>query len=95
VYFWVRRPEFLKAAENHLQGAVGQQRLSDYFLKDANLPLPPLDEQRRIADEIEHQLVIVDKAKKAAEEQLAAIFMLPASILRQAFNGQLQEVPHE
>jgi type I restriction enzyme S subunit len=95
VYFWIKRPEFLKDAENHLQGAVGQQRLPDQYLKDIAIPLPPLDEQRRIAEEIERQLAIVDKAKKAAEEQLEVVFALPAAILRLAFNDELQEVPNE
>jgi type I restriction enzyme S subunit len=72
-------------AENFFQGAVGQQRLPDTFLKEAEIPLPPLNEQRRIAAEIDRQLAIVEKAKQAATEQLAAASELNAAYLREVF----------
>jgi type I restriction enzyme S subunit len=37
------------------------------------IPLPPYDEQRRIAAEIERQLAFVEKAKQAANTQLIAL----------------------
>jgi type I restriction enzyme, S subunit len=58
-------------------------------VKNLVVPLPPIDEQRRIAAEIERQFVAVERAKKAAVEQLNTINALPTAILRQAFSGQL------
>jgi len=85
IYYFVNQRGFLFNAVNFFQGAVGQQRLPDIFLKEAEIPLPPLDEQRRIAAEIERQLAIVEKAKQAATEQLAAARALNAAYLREAF----------
>ena len=58
-------------------------------LLDMEIPLPPLNDQRRIAAEIERQLAAVEKAKQAAMEQLNTINSIPAAILRQAFSGQM------
>jgi type I restriction enzyme S subunit len=85
VYHFVNQSSFLFDAENNFKGSVGQQRLPDTFLKDAKIPLPPLAEQRRIAVEIECQLNIVEKAKQAATEQLAAARKLNAAYLREVF----------
>jgi restriction endonuclease S subunit len=41
-------------------------------LLDMEISLPSIDKQRRIATEIERQLAVVEKAKQAAQEQLAA-----------------------
>jgi len=85
IYYFISQKEFLQTAENFFQGTVGQQRLPDLFLKDAIIPFPPLPEQRRIAAEIERQLAIVEKAKRAATEQLAAARALKAAYLRGIF----------
>ena len=58
-------------------------------VKNLTVPLPPLEEQRRIAAEIVRQLAIVEKTKQAATEQLETINTMPAAILRQAFSGQM------
>lgn len=41
-------------------------------LLNMRIPLPPLSEQRRIAAEVERQLMAVEKAKRAAAEQVGA-----------------------
>ncbi|GBU21862.1 hypothetical protein R80B4_01764 [Fibrobacteres bacterium R8-0-B4] len=89
IFNFIRQKELLVDAENFFQGAVGQQRLPDDYLKNLEIPLPLIDEQRRIAAEIERQFAAVERAKKAAVEQLAAINTIPAAILRQAFSGEI------
>jgi len=74
---------------NYCDRWIGQAAFQPKKLIEVEIPLPPLDEQRRIATEIEHQFTIMEKAKQAAMEQLDAITAMPAAILRQAFSGQL------
>ena len=87
IYYLISQKEFLTNAENYFQGAVGQQRLPDDFLKKAEILLPPLDEQRRIAAEIERQLAAVARTEQAAMEQLEAAQKLNAAYLREVFEG--------
>jgi type I restriction enzyme S subunit len=50
LFHWIRRPDFRRQAKAHFTGTAGQQRVPTSFLEGVRLPLPPLDEQRRIAD---------------------------------------------
>ena len=49
--------------------------------------VPPLSEQRRISELLRGQLTTVEKARKAADEELVAIDALPGAVLRRAFRG--------
>ncbi|NLH98055.1 MAG: hypothetical protein GX446_01035 [Chthonomonadales bacterium] len=89
IHFFVRQPEFLTKATEHFTGAVGQQRLPPDYLRDYQIPLPPLPEQQRIVAILREQMAAVEKARKAAEEELATINALPAALLRRAFSGEL------
>jgi type I restriction enzyme S subunit len=51
------------------------------------IPLPPINEQKRIVKIIETKLTAVEKVKKAVDELSSYISALPSSILRKAFNG--------
>ena len=73
----------------HMTGDNERSGLSITKVKDISIPLPPINEQRRIAAEIERQLAAVEKAKQAAMEQLDTINAMPAAILREAFSGQM------
>jgi len=53
------------------------------------IPLPPLPEQKRIAAILKDQLAAVERARAATEAQLEAAQVLPATLLRRAFNGEL------
>ena len=66
IHHFVRQPAVLHDATNHFTGAVGQQRVPDDFLKSLEIPLPPLDEQRRISGLLREQMAAVEKARTAA-----------------------------
>ena len=52
------------------------------------MPLPPLAEQRRIAALLREQMVAVERARAAAEAQLAAARELPGAYLREVFESE-------
>lgn len=58
-------------------------------LEGFEIPLPPLPEQKRIAGILNKQMAAVERARKAAEEELATINALPAALLRRAFAGEI------
>jgi type I restriction enzyme S subunit len=49
------------------------------------IPLPPVDEQHRIAARLHGQLAEIDRSKAALEAQRKAIDALPAALLREVF----------
>ena len=68
---------------------IGQSAVKNDKLLSLTIPLPPLAEQKRIAAILKEQLAAVEKARAAAEEELATVNTLPAALLRRAFSGEL------
>lgn len=48
VYYFVRQPWFRELAKRSFTGTAGQKRVPKSFMENVLIPLPPLDEQRRI-----------------------------------------------
>jgi len=63
--------------------------LSGNRLKSFMFPLPPTEEQKRIAAEFKDQMAGVEKLKASIEKELEGINTLPQAILRKAFRGEL------
>ncbi|MCG6794483.1 restriction endonuclease subunit S [Geobacillus sp. YHL] len=89
IYYLVRSERFRKQAKNVMAGAVGQQRVPKFFLEEYPIALPPLNEQKRIADKIERLFAKIDEAKRLIEEVKESIEQRRAVMLEKAFKGQL------
>ena len=79
---------YLRSIENELLKMGSGTTFQSITIEDVRkiiISLPSLDEQKNIVQIIETKLNAVEKAKKAAVEQLESINALPSSILYQAF----------
>lgn len=72
---------------------AGQYNLNLAALRSLPVPLPPLDEQRRIVAEVERQLSLVDALAAGVDSALRRSAALRRAILTRAFAGKL--VPHD
>ncbi len=77
------------AIESNLKTTSGQVGLAGGDLKETPLPLPPLNEQRRIVDKIEALTARSRRAKEALDAVPALLDKLRQSILAAAFRGDL------
>jgi type I restriction enzyme S subunit len=90
-YLWrfLRQAAFREEAERHMTGAVGQRRVPAQYIKDAVIPLPPVEEQDRIVSRLDELL----DHSKSARDGLASIPRLveryKQAILAAAFRGEL------
>lgn len=57
-------------------------------LAQLRIKLPPLFEQKRIVDTLNEQIESIVRARKAADEQLAAAKTLPVAYLREVFGSE-------
>ncbi|WP_172423168.1 restriction endonuclease subunit S [Paenibacillus larvae] len=89
IYYLLRSEKFRKEAKAVMSGAVGQQRVPKKFLIDYPLCLPPLNEQKRIADKIESLFAKMDIAKRLIDEAKESFELRRAAILDKAFRGEL------
>ncbi len=87
LHFYLRQPALLEDARRHFTGAVGQQRLPDDYLRELEIPVPPLHEQKRIATNLTSMLAAVENARLAAEERLAATEALSFAYVRDSLQN--------
>lgn len=82
---------FLKNYEDirRLSSGGVQPNLNLAIVKHTRLPLPPLAEQKRILNEVERRLSVVQVLEKAVKANLVRAERLRQAVLRQAFEGKL------
>lgn len=87
IHYYLRRKQTLDAAQKTFTGAVGQQRVPSSFLENLDIPVPHIEEQRRIAARLKAQLAEAETARQAALRQLRDLEALPQRILATAFEN--------
>ena len=87
--FWFLR----RQRSNLIAKAVGgaQPNISQTILRDLELPIPPLGEQREIVAEIEKQFSRLDEAVANLQRVKANLKRYKASVLKAAVEGRLVE----
>jgi type I restriction enzyme S subunit len=58
-------------------------------IRSLEIPLPPLEEQRRIVAEVERRLSLAAEVESTLEESLSRAGRLRQSVLKSAFEGRL------
>ena len=86
--FWYLHLLYLGGGAAEYQRGSTIQNLQYKRYITQHIPLPPIDEQRRIVADLEARMADAERARRAAEAQLAAAEALPSAILRGAFAGE-------
>ena len=89
LYHYIRQQSFRDDAQAHMAGAVGQLRVPADYVKDFELPLPPLPEQKRIVAKVEALLERVNAAGARLAKVPAILKRFRQSVLAAACSGQL------
>lgn len=85
LYFWCMEPSVRSKAKALMAGATGRMRLGATDLGQFRIPLPPLDEQRRIVELLEDHLSRLD----AADAYLDAAQRRGATLKDQVLDSEL------
>lgn len=86
---WMESANFQQSLADLTLGAAIKNVASVGVLKALRVPLPPFEEQQRIAEMLKEQMAAVEKARTAAKSELETINALPAALFRRAFSGEL------
>ncbi|HEY5277814.1 MAG TPA: restriction endonuclease subunit S [Coriobacteriia bacterium] len=81
---WTRSPSFVAAVSAMVQGAL-YPAVTDRQVLDLRIPLPPLDEQRRIAARLGDQLSATDALRLGIERRLETIAHVHSEVLASTF----------
>lgn len=84
-----KTPQFLRDGEQVMSGAVGQQRVPKHYVLDSQLPLAPLNEQKRIADKLDMLLARVDTCRERLDRVPTILKRFRQSVLSEAMVGNL------
>jgi type I restriction enzyme S subunit len=87
LYHFVSAAAYRREAAHHMTGAVGQKRVPLTFLECSKIPLPTVQEQRRIVAEIEKQFSRLDEAVANLRSVKANLLRLRQSCLNEAVSG--------
>ncbi|SDW60562.1 restriction endonuclease subunit S [Nitrosomonas communis] len=86
-----KTPQFLRDGEQVMSGAVGQQRVPKQYLLDSQLPLAPLNEQKRIADKLDAIVARVNACRERLERIPAILKRFRQAVLTAATSGKLTD----
>ena len=90
ILYFLKSEYFIKEAR--YKGTAGQQRVLSDYVQNKLVPLPPLNEQKRIVQKIQEALPIVriyGKSQEALDKLNADIFdKLKKSVLQEAIQGK-------
>jgi type I restriction enzyme S subunit len=81
-------PAYLKAVDSETTGTT-RKRISRSSLGQIAVPIPPIEEQRRISAAVEDLSAGTERLASIYERKLAALDALKQSLLHQAFTGAL------
>jgi type I restriction enzyme S subunit len=68
---------------------VNLPRVPTKFILEYKIPLPPIEEQGKIINELESRLSVADKMEESINQSLQQAEALRQSILKKAFSGEL------
>jgi type I restriction enzyme, S subunit len=89
VLYWLLSESGREQITKVASSTSGLYTLSLSKVSNLPVPLPPLDEQRRIVAEVEWRLSVVGEVESAVEVGLVRAGRLRQSVLRSAFEGRL------
>lgn len=88
LHLFLRRKNYLRKAEEHMQGAVGQQRLPESFLRETSISFPKaFDTQRAIVEEVMTKIKKSYSIKHKLTQQLTNLASLRSALYREAFGA--------
>ena len=93
IWLFIRQERFRKAAKDSFRGGVGQQRVPKKFLQQHPIPLPPIEEQRRIVARVEELIERVREAKRLRQQAKEDAERLWQSTLAETFPRPGAEPP--
>jgi len=88
LYWYMRNPAVIEAATEASTGTT-LPRVSPTILKSFEIPVPPLEEQKRIVLRLDSMRAKTSEMTAAYDAKIAAAKNLRQSILEAAFAGQL------
>lgn len=87
LYYFLLKPSFIEYGSQNMRGASGHKRVPDELTKELLIPLPSLEEQRRVVERLDAVFEKIDATVELRNKKLMKLNELKQSALTQAFSG--------
>ncbi len=64
IFYHINTPEFIDGGKSFMTGTAGQQRVDINYVKQYRIPVPSLDEQKKILEQIGYEQSLIEPSKK-------------------------------
>ena len=89
LYYYLSRKQFREEGSKLMTGAVGHKRVPKEFVENYHIPIPPLQEQKKIITKLKNLSSEAKKLEAIYQQKISDLEELKKSILQKAFNGEL------
>jgi type I restriction enzyme S subunit len=90
VYHAISRNEFIDQGQRVMTGSVGHKRVPKDYVSELQIPLPPLDEQKRIVAKLDLALQEIDRLNNNLEQQLSQLTDFDSTMLSEMLGNPRQ-----
>lgn len=91
IFYWIMHPEVQRKVGGLFTGTTNQVELTKKMVQELEAPLPPLAEQKIIADKLDELLAQVDTLKARLDAIPSTLKRFRQSVLAAAVSGKLTE----
>ena len=91
LFYWIMGPTIQERISDLSTGTTNQVELNRQIVLETKIPVPPLAEQKRIADKLDQTLAIVERAKARLARVPEILKQFRQSVLAAATYGRLTE----
>jgi type I restriction enzyme S subunit len=89
ILFYLLQVAFRHDAQHRMTGTAGQKRVPAKYIEGSEIPLPPLNEQRRIVSKIEELFSDLDAGEASLRKVQQLLATYRKSVLKAAVTGEL------
>jgi type I restriction enzyme, S subunit len=97
IHLFLRQESFRKYAEENMTGSAGQKRVPTKWFKEQMIPIPPIQEQRRIVEKVKKSFEKIDVIMENLSKAKELLKKRHEALLQKAFRGELvhQEINND
>lgn len=90
LYNHIKTNIFMQLGESEMKGSAGQKRVPQEFIENFMIPLPPLPEQKTIAEYLDKQTAKIDLLQSKIDKQIELLKEYRISLITAAVTGQIK-----